>query len=44
MSTAAIPATSRSVRPAGAFLSRMIRNRGVTADMAAEYGAEEKRE
>ena len=35
---------ARSIRPAGAFLSRMIRNRGVTADMAAEYGAEEKRE
>ena len=32
----------RSLRPAAMFLSRMIRNRGVTEEMCAEYGAPEQ--
>ena len=35
---------ARSVRPGGEFLSRLIRNRGVTAELAAEYASEEKKE
>ena len=33
---------ARKLRPAGEFLSRMIRNRGVTADMCRDYGAGEE--
>lgn len=35
---------ARSVRPAGSFLRRLIRDRGVTAETCAEFGAEEKPE
>lgn len=31
---------ARQIRPAGDFLARLIRNRGVTAEMCRDYGAE----
>ena len=34
----------RSLRPGGEFLGRLIRNRGVTEEMLAEYGGAEKTE
>ncbi len=35
---------ARSVRPGGDFLSRLIRDRGVTPELAAEYGKAERLE